>query len=74
MALANRPDIQVQLTPLPTQFSAATVSIPYYQTMSKVTLKFILKKVTNKNELARQLSNLNPLNHLIGDLCYSQIV
>ena len=67
-------DTQVQLSPLPDQDSADNVSIPASQYVAKVILKLILKKVSNKNDLARRLSTLHPLNDLIGDLFHSRTV
>ena len=61
-----RPDYKLQLPLLPDQYSAATVSIPDYKGATKLILRSILKKFSNKNNSTQQLSHLHSPNHLRG--------
>ena len=48
MAPDHSPATQVQFPPLPAKYSAATVSSPAFQYDAKITLQYILKKLSNK--------------------------
>ena len=61
MAPDPRPDPQVQLTPLPAQDSAATVSISYSKVVAKLTMQLILKKLSkNKLFVPTTISSTSP--------------
>ena len=68
------PATQVQLPPLPAKSSIANVSISAYQDVGKLTLEYILKKVSKKNDLSWKISYIHPLNHQREELCYIRSV
>ena len=74
MAPDTIPAPKVQLTPLPDQASAVTLSSPSSQAVAKVTLQSIMKRVSKKNDSAQKQSNIHPPNQLRGELYNSRTV